>query len=99
VKSNRAAIGARVTVTVGGRSLHRTVGSGGSFGGNPMEQHVGLGPAARNVTVDVWWPASNTRQHFANVQKNQFLDITEFAKEYRRVERKAVRLGGGVRGR
>ncbi|HXD75594.1 MAG TPA: ASPIC/UnbV domain-containing protein, partial [Vicinamibacterales bacterium] len=101
--SNRAAIGARLTVHVesapeGGtramRALHRTIGSGGSFGANPMEQHVGLGANATDVSIDVWWPASNTRQHFANVQKNQFLEITEFAKDYARVERKAVRLGG-----
>ena len=42
-KSNRAAIGARVTLTVGGREIHRTVSSGGSFGANPMEMHIGLG--------------------------------------------------------
>ena len=31
--------------------LHRTIGSGGSFGANPMEQHVGLGPSARIVVA------------------------------------------------
>jgi FG-GAP-like repeat/PPIC-type PPIASE domain/ASPIC and UnbV len=97
VKSNRAAIGARVSVSVAGRVLYRTIGGSGSFGGNPMEQHIGLGPKAGNVSVDVWWPASNTRQHFANVGKNQFLEITEFAGDYRRLDRKAVRLGGGAR--
>jgi hypothetical protein len=98
VKSNRSAIGARLTVTADNagekaQPRHRTVGSGGSFGGNPMEQHVGLGASARNISVDVWWPATNTRQHFANVAKNQFLEITEFAKDYRRLERPAVHLG------
>jgi hypothetical protein len=102
VKSNRSGVGARLTVTVdtaGGKtqSFYRTVGSSGSFGGNPMEQHVGLGPSARNIRVDVWWPASNTRQHFANIAKNQFLEITEFARDYRRLERHAMRLGGGTR--
>jgi len=97
VKSNRAAIGARLTVTVDGRALHRTIGSGGSFGANPMEQHVGLGPAARTVNVDVWWPATNTRQHFTGVAKNEFIEITEFARDYKRLERTAVRLGGGTR--
>jgi hypothetical protein len=97
VKSNRAAIGARLTVTVDGRALHRAISSGGSFGGNPMEQHVGLGAAARTVSLDVWWPATNTRQHFAGVAKNAFIEITEFARDYRRLERKAVRLGGGTR--
>jgi hypothetical protein len=62
-----------------------------------MEQHIGLGASARNVSLDVWWPATNTRQHFANVARNQFLEITEFASDYKRLERKAVRLGGGAR--
>ena len=96
-KSNRAAIGARITVGVNGRAIHRTVGSGGSFGGNPMEQHIGLGPSARPVTIDIWWPATNSRQHFANVAKNQFLEITEFATDARRLDKKPVRLGGGAR--
>jgi hypothetical protein len=108
VKSNRAAIGARLSVTVeskgddglASRVLHRTIGSGGSFGGNPMEQNIGLGGlgrGARITALDVWWPATNTRQHFTNVAKNQFLEITEFAADYRRVTRKPVTLGGAAR--
>jgi hypothetical protein len=107
VKSNRAAIGARIAVAVESglkqerttHVLHRTVGSGGSFGANPMEQHIGLGPSAQITAIDIWWPATNTRQHFANVAKNQFLEITEFATDYRRVTRKAVALGGAARAR
>jgi FG-GAP-like repeat/ASPIC and UnbV/PPIC-type PPIASE domain len=107
VKSNRAAIGARISVAVesdadGARAtrvLHRTVGSGGSFGANPMEQHIGLGPSARIASLDVWWPATNSRQHFANVPKNQFVEISEFAADYRRVARKPVTLGGAARGK
>src|SRR5262249_25146991 len=53
VKSNRAAIGARITVTVesarGTQVMHRTVNSGGSFGASPLLQHVGLGAGARTV--------------------------------------------------
>lgn len=101
-RSNRAAIGARIAVTVedeGGatRAIHRTVGSGGSFGASPLEQHIGLGRAARIVDVEIWWPASNTRQRFAGVAKNQVLEITELATEYRRLERPVVRLGGANR--
>ena len=103
VKSNRAAIGARITVTVdndgrGIRSIHRAVSSGGSFGASPLEQHIGLGPAARAVDVDIWWPASNTRQHFAGVGKNQVVEITELAADYKKIERRPVRLGGAKRG-
>jgi hypothetical protein len=101
-KSNRAAIGAQIKITVesdGGaaRTIYRTVGGSSSFGSNPMEQHIGLGHAARIVGLDVWWPATNTRQHFQQVNMNQFVEIKEFATEYHRLDRKAFRLGGSGR--
>ena len=100
VKSNRSAIGARIKVSVenGGtrRSIYKTVGSGGSFGASPLEQHIGLGKSARILDLEIWWPASNTRQHFANVTSNQFVEIQEFEKTYKRLERKAVHLGGST---
>lgn len=101
-KTNRAAIGARIKVTVesngqGTRSIYRTVGSGGSFGASPLQQHIGLGKDARILDLEVWWPTSNTRQHFSNVDKNQFLEIKEFAQQYAKLERKPYRLGGSKR--
>ena len=102
VKTNRAAIGARIKVTVeneghGTRSIYRTVGSGGSFGASPLEQHVGLGKSARIVDLEIWWPTSNTRQHFAGLAKNQFVEITELARSYTKLERRPIRLGGARR--
>jgi tetratricopeptide (TPR) repeat protein len=99
VKSNRAGIGARIQVTVeneghGTRSIYRTVGSGGSFGANPIEQHIGLGKSAKIVRLEVWWPASNSRQAFASVDKDQFIEVREFAKGYTKLARKSFRLGG-----
>jgi hypothetical protein len=99
VKTNRAAIGARIKVTVenegrGTRSIYRSVGSGGSFGASPLEQHIGLGKSARIADLEIWWPASNTRQHFTHLEKNQFVEITELAADYRKVERPRVHLGG-----
>jgi len=99
VKTNRAAVGARITVTVQDgagrkRSIHRTVGSGGSFGASPLEQHIGLGRSARAVSVDIWWPTSDTRQHFANVAVNQALQVTELASDYVRIRRPSLPLGG-----
>jgi len=101
-KTNRAAIGARIKVTVdneaqGVRSIYRTVGSGGSFGASPLQQHVGLGKDARILDIEIWWPTSNTRQHFVNVGKNQFLEIKEFAQDYAKLDRKPYRLGGAKR--
>ena len=99
VKSNRAAIGARIKITVENegktrRSIYRTVGSGGSFGASPLAQHIGLGKSARVIDLEIWWPASNTRQNFSHVDKNQFLEIKEFAKDYTKLERRSFRRGG-----
>jgi tetratricopeptide (TPR) repeat protein len=102
VKTNRAALGARITITVenesqGSRSIYRTVSSGGSFGASPLEQHIGLGKAARITNVEIWWPTSNTRQTFSNVGKNQFIEIKELATDYTKLDRKSFRLGGTKR--
>jgi hypothetical protein len=98
VKSNRSGIGAQIHVTVedkgqGIRSMYRTAGSGGSFGANPIEQHIGLGKAAKIVALEVWWPASKSHQEFRGVEKNQFIEIKEFAKDYETLKRKRFELG------
>ncbi len=103
VKTNRAAIGAQIKLTVKDtvkdkdqpvRSIYSTVSSGGSFGANPMERHIGLGKSAQILDLEVWWPTSDTRQHFSNVEKNQFVEIKEFAKDFTKLDRPMVRLGG-----
>jgi hypothetical protein len=97
VRTNRAAIGARIGVTVesdgGRRVIYRSVGSGGSFGASPLMQHVGLGAAARRVDVEIWWPVSGTRQRFSNVGKNRFLEISELADAPRVLQRPVQKLG------
>lgn len=59
-----------------------------------MEQHIGLGHHARILALDLWWPASDTRQHFADTEKNQFIEIKEFSTEILKLVRPRVRLGG-----
>jgi tetratricopeptide (TPR) repeat protein len=100
VKTNRSAVGAQIKITVeddgrAARSIYRTVGDTSSFGGNPMEQHIGLGHGALITALDVWWPTTNTRQHFTRVDKNQFIAIKEFANEFTRLDRRPHPLGGG----
>jgi hypothetical protein len=95
VKSNRPAIGARIKLTVENegkttRSIYRTVGSGGSFGASPFEQHIGLGKSARILNLDIFWPSSGTRQVFTDLAKNQFLEIREHPTEVKRLERPTV---------
>lgn len=84
-ESNRAAIGARITVETGGDNplrVHRHVSSGSSFGANPLEQHVGLGKADRVARLEVYWPTSDTKQVFHDVPINQSIVVTEFASDY-----------------
>ncbi|HEY6616565.1 MAG TPA: FG-GAP-like repeat-containing protein, partial [Vicinamibacterales bacterium] len=104
VKTNRAAIGARIKLTVenegrGIRTIYRSVGSGGSFGASPLEQHIGLGRSARIVELEIWWPASNTRQRITGLEKNQSVEVTELARSYTSIERRPITLGGGRKAR
>ena len=102
VKTNRSAIGARIKITVENeshaiRSIYRIVGSGGSFGASPLQQHIGLGKAVRIVNLEVDWPASKTRQSFSNVPKNQIIEIKEFATAYRELPHRIFGLGPAKR--
>jgi hypothetical protein len=82
-KTNRAAIGARIKVVTDGLVVHRHVSHGSSFGANPLQQTIGLGKAARVATLEISWPTSRTTQVFHDLDVNQAIEITEFAKEYR----------------
>jgi hypothetical protein len=89
VKSNRAAIGAKIKVTLTGPAgssqfRYRDVSSGGSFGSSPLAQHIGLGKAPGIASVEVTWPASKTKQVFTNIATNQYLEIKEFEKTYQK---------------
>jgi len=84
VKTNRAAIGARIRiVTDGGQTVHRHVSTGSSFGANPLEQTIGLGSAKRIATLEIRWPTSGTTQVFQDVPIDQRIEITEFADSWR----------------
>jgi tetratricopeptide (TPR) repeat protein len=94
VKANRAAIGARVKVTLKDRAVYRTVGSGGSFGNSPLEQHMGLGKSAEILGLEILWPGDPQPQKFASVPKNQAIEIRQSATDYKVIERHLTKLGG-----
>jgi hypothetical protein len=86
-KSNRAAVGARIRVQAvdgEGRELVRyaVVGSGGSFGASPLAQHIGLARAERIVSLSVDWPASRTRQVFADVPLDRVIEVRELEERF-----------------
>jgi hypothetical protein len=80
-KSNRAAMGARIKVVVktaaGEREIHRTVGTGGSFGASPLRQEIGLGNAESIARVEIRWPATGVTQVVTNVKLDHFHKIRE----------------------
>ncbi|HXO42295.1 MAG TPA: CRTAC1 family protein [Thermoanaerobaculia bacterium] len=58
VKSNRDAIGARVTLRAGGQRLIREVNGGNGFESQSSTRlHFGLGPAARIDELEIRWPS------------------------------------------
>jgi hypothetical protein len=81
VRSNRSAIGARIRVDFleagRQRTVFRHVSSGGSFGANPLRQHLGLGRASRIERLEVHWPTSDLTQAFTEVQLDAFVRIVE----------------------
>ena len=81
VRTNRAAYGARIKLTIEEhgreRSIYRAVGSVSSFGGNPMQQHIGVGQATEVRAIEIWWPASGERQHFHDVQVDRTYHVRE----------------------
>jgi hypothetical protein len=97
-RSNRMGVGARIRVDVAGpggrRSLRRTVGTGGSFGGNSLQTEIGLGDASSVESVEILWPATGRRQRVAAPPLDRFLKIVEGAPGFTVLERKVVPLGG-----
>lgn len=61
--ANKAAIGARVAITVlengKERMIHRTVSSGASFGANSLALEVGLRKATEIKNVSIQWPCKD----------------------------------------
>ncbi|HWB10753.1 MAG TPA: CRTAC1 family protein [Pirellulales bacterium] len=95
VKSNRAAIGARIKVMTSGTSpltVCRHVSSGSSFGANPLEQTIGLGQATRIESLEVYWPTSGTTQVFRDLAADRAVRVTEFANDYEVLDRKPITL-------
>ena len=102
VRTNRAAIGARITLHLrgapeGSALRYREVTSGGSFGSSSLTQHIGLGRATIIDSLEVYWPVSRKTQLFQNVPVNRFLQIREGEASYSLLEPKRFVLGSNAR--
>ena len=81
VRSNRAAIGARIKISVnvkeGIRDIYSTVSTGGSFGSSSLQQEIGLGQATSIRAVEVTWPATGRTQTFEHLRMDRSYIIRE----------------------
>jgi enediyne biosynthesis protein E4 len=78
-KSNRDAIGARVTVRVGNHQQTQEVRSGGGYiSQSDFRLHFGLGSAMKADTVEIRWPSGGV-ERFENVGANRVVRIREGA--------------------
>jgi len=75
--SNRSAIGARLTLTAGGRRQVREVQSGSSYlAQNDLRAHFGLGPAERAERLEIRWPDGST-DVVENLEANQLITVRQ----------------------
>jgi len=76
-KSNRAAIGARITLTAEGVRQLNEVRSGNSYcSQSDLRLHFGLGKAARMATVEVAWP-SGAKEAYKDLPADMIYTIVE----------------------
>jgi len=77
-KTNKLAVGVRIEIMLeNGTVIYRTVSSGGSFGGNPFDQMIGLGKNGNIKTINIFWPGSGTTQTFSGVDINARYRVNE----------------------
>lgn len=81
-QSNRAAIGARiklVTENAAGttQTIFRTVGTGSSFGANPLRQEIGLGDAKAIRSLEIFWPVTGKTHEVAGCVLDRFYRVQE----------------------
>ncbi len=76
--SNRDAIGARVSVTVGERELVQEVRSGSSFmSHSDFRLHFGVGEAELVDKIDIEWPYPDSAETIRDVPVNHFITVVE----------------------
>jgi len=80
-RTNRSALGARIKVRVatpsGPREIYTVCGSGGSFGGNSLQQEIGLGRASSIEAIEVLWPVTGETVTYRNVALDRVYRIVE----------------------
>jgi hypothetical protein len=77
-KSNRDAVGARITIRANGKPQMREIVLGDGYGSqNSLRQYFGLNDATEVDEMTVRWPVSGIVQRFAKIPANQIIEVTE----------------------
>jgi hypothetical protein len=84
--ANRPAIGAKINVTFDDgtrtRTVYKVLNSGGSFGANPLLQHIGIGQATSVKKIEIKWPGCKHVQMLQNIKADQQIHILEGNDKY-----------------
>jgi hypothetical protein len=100
--SNKAAIGAKIKVTFRDnnkeRAVFRDVSSGGSFGSNPLRQHIGIGEASAIGQVEISWPVTGKTQVFRNLPIDKNVKIIEGDSVFSTYDLSRCNFQSGVKG-
>jgi hypothetical protein len=96
-KTNRSALGAKIRVDLKGtegtmRSIYRTIGNNGSFGGNSLVETIGLRDLASVAELTVSWPTSHTTQTFRDLAADQSIEITEGSDSFKTLHQPPIKL-------
>jgi len=76
-KSNRDAIGARISITAGGLTQIQEINGGNGYAGQSMRRaHFGIGKATKIDSVEIHWP-SGAKEKITNVAMNKLNKVTE----------------------
>ncbi len=98
VMTNKLAFGARIELTIQengkNRHLYRTVGYGSSFGGNPLQVHIGVGSATTVRRVEINWPTSHIKQVFEDVAVDRAYKVCETDHQLQPISRKSFSIAG-----
>jgi hypothetical protein len=73
------------------QEFHLVVGSGASFGSNPLRQEIGLGKAGAIERVEIFWPATGVTQLVVGLEIDRFCRISEGEAEATKLELKSFK--------
>ncbi len=63
---------------------------------NPLQQMIGLRQTDRVALLEIHWPTSDTTQTFHDLSVNQAIEVTEFAKDFQKLDWKPIALSAST---